>query len=155
MILETRQNGKLSPSAAVAGRLKGPEHARARRPDHPLVVVTGRIPETRQMMRMLLELWDFDVAEAAGVDDSVLIAEADRPAAVLIDGYLPMKDCLAEVEAMKRYKCMKDVPLILLSGFSRERAANAAAQSGADGLMVKPLDFDALERLLKYFAGKG
>lgn len=126
-----------------------------RRPERPLVVVTGRQADTRQMMRMLLELWDFDVAEAAGADDSVQIAKKDRPTAVLVDGYLPMKDCLDEVEAMKRNECLAGVPMILLSGFTRERAGRAAAESGADRMMLKPVDFDALERLLNYFAGKG
>ena len=104
------------------------------------------------MLRSLLELWDYEVAEASSPEESARIAEWDRPTAVLIDGYLPMTDCLAEVESLKRNERMAGVPFILLSGFSRERVRAGAKKSGAAETLVKPLDFDALERLLKYFA---
>jgi DNA-binding response OmpR family regulator len=120
-----------------------------------LVVVAGRHPDTRFMLRSLLELWNYDVAEATGPEESVRIAEADRPAAVLIDGYLPMADCLAEVERLKQSASMNGVPVVVLSGFSKERVGPGLAKSGADGLMTKPLDFDALERLLRYFSNGG
>ena len=126
-----------------------------RRPNRPLVVVAGRQAETRRMLKVLLEMWDYDVAEVSGLQDSVAIAASDRPTAVLVDGFLPMADCLAEVEEAKKSKCMAGIPLIVLSGFSRERVGQGVKDSGAEGLMVKPLDFDALERLLKYFSAVG
>lgn len=122
---------------------------------HALIVVSSKHSETRFMLRSLLELWEYDVAEASGPEESVRIAESQRPAAVLIDGFLPMSECLAEVESMKGSDCMTGVPLILLSGFNREMAGSSAAKSGATGFMTKPLDFDALERLLKYFSSGG
>lgn len=141
---------ELIASAAVPQGLR-----QTRRPGHSLIVVAGKQAETRFMLRSLLELWDYDVVETSGPADSVRIAEVERPVAVLVDGYLPMAECLAEVEEMKNSRSMSGVPLIVLSGFSRERVGRIARDSGADGLMVKPLDFDALERLLKYFADTG
>jgi DNA-binding response OmpR family regulator len=107
------------------------------------------------MLRAMLETWDYDVAEVEGLLDSVIIANSERPAAVLVDGFFPMADCLAEVEKVRRDANMVGVPLIVISGFSKERVAEGVKASAAGGLQVKPLDFDALKRLLRYFSEVG
>jgi CheY-like chemotaxis protein len=126
-----------------------------RRPDRPLVVIAGRRADTRSVFRATLETWDYDVAEVGDLIDSVIVAALERPAAVLVDGFLPMAHCLAEVEKVRRDGNMAGVPLIVISGFSKERVGEGGKSSAAEATNARRPDFDALERLLRYFSEVG
>ena len=110
----------------------------------PLVIITGVHAETRFMMRCLLESWKFEVVEAHGGPDSVEAAAERHPDLILMDATLPFDESLETMSFIKGNLPDKDVPLVVISGFSRKEMAEAAIAHGANDYLVKPLDFVGL-----------
>ena len=110
----------------------------------PLVIITGVHAETRLMMRCLLESWQFEVIEAQGGPDSVEAAAERHPDLILMDATLPFDESLETMSFIKGNLPDKNVPLVVVSGFSLKDMAEAAIAHGANDYLVKPLDFVAL-----------
>ena len=100
------------------------------------------------MLRSLLEMWDFEVAEACGGQDSVHMAADRRPDLILMDTELPFEETLNDMALMKSSTEIAPVPVIVLSGFSKPEYRDAAISQGAADFLVKPVDFDTLEQYL-------
>ena len=49
------------------------------------ILVSGTHNDTRFMMRVLLEMWGYDVAEADGEEETVRMAESYLPNVILVD----------------------------------------------------------------------
>jgi len=110
----------------------------------PLIMVVGADADTRFMLRVILEVWNYDVMEAETLDASIAAAASRQPALILLDGTLCFIDALEDVGRIKRNSDLKNTPSVLLSGFSQPNYEDAAISSGASGFMVKPVDFDLL-----------
>jgi len=106
--------------------------------------MTGNHTETRFMMRCLLEHWDFEVVETDSGPDSVEIAAKRRPDLILMDVTLPFDESLKTMSFIKHNIPDKDVPLVVVSGFSRQDMIEAAISHGANEFLIKPLDFESL-----------
>ncbi len=120
----------------------------------PFVIVTGEHAETRFMLRSLLELWDFEVAETEGGPDLVEVAAGQRPDLILMDVTLPFDESLKTMSFIKANLSEKNVPLVVVSGFSRPDMMDAAISHGATEFLVKPLDYESLpEYLNRVIAG--
>jgi two-component system cell cycle response regulator DivK len=121
----------------------------------PFVIVAGDNEETRFMLRSLLEMWDFDVAESCDGPGSVAAAAAHLPDLILMDVTLPYDESLKTMSFIKRNLPKKNVPLVVVSGFSRADMVDAAISHGATEFLVKPLDYDGLAGYLNsVIAGK-
>jgi YesN/AraC family two-component response regulator len=96
------------------------------------------------MFRSLLELWDFDVAESSNGPDSIAVAAGSPPDLILMDVTLPYDESLKTISFIKSNLPKKDVPLVVVSGFSRPEMVDAAISHGATEFLVKPLDYEAL-----------
>ena len=122
--------------------------------ERPLILITGKQEETRFMLRSLLEMWNFDVAEARTAEDSVELAKSRTPDLVLLDTSLHFEQTLDTMAAMKSSPSISDVPVIMISGFSRPDYRDAALACGAADFLVKPVDFDSLEQYLTLLTRK-
>jgi DNA-binding response OmpR family regulator len=80
---------------------------------------------------------------------------------VLIETSLPFEADIKLIRRIRRHPAGRHVPLLILSGFSQPAFRNLSLALGADDYLVKPLDFDLLEKYLKdgfagtFNAGKG
>jgi CheY-like chemotaxis protein len=118
-----------------------PKNTEGRR---PFVIVTGDNEETRFMMRSLLEMWNFDVAESSDGPESIAVAAGHPPDLILMDVTLPYDESLNTMSFIKSNLPNKEVPLVVVSGFSRADMVDAAISHGATEFLVKPLDYDGL-----------
>jgi two-component system cell cycle response regulator DivK len=114
-----------------------------------LVMISGRQQDSRYMMRVLLELWGYDVIEADGTDETVRLAEEQRPQVILVDTSRAYDEDMRVIEGIRSSALSAAVPVIVLSGFPQASYQKAAFKSGATGLLVKPLDLDLLESYLE------
>ena len=64
------------------------------------------------MMRRLLELSGFNVAEATNGAEAVRTAEFERPEIILMDLSLPIIDGLAATRRIRQLPELEDVPII-------------------------------------------
>jgi|SRR6478672_1107901 CheY-like chemotaxis protein len=113
------------------------------------VLVSGTHNDTRFMMRVLLEMWGYEVVEAEGEEETLQAAERFMPNAILVDTTRSFDDDLKIVSRLRVSSLLKLIPIIVLSGFTQKRYYTAAIDHGATSLLAKPLDLDLLESCLE------
>jgi DNA-binding response OmpR family regulator len=114
----------------------------------PFVLVNGPKDETRFMLKALLEMWDFEVADSSNVSESIDLAKNRRPELIIVDASALSDESLETVSMYRAKEEFRDVPCIVISGFSRADFRKAAIEHGANDLLVKPIDFDFFESYL-------
>ncbi len=113
----------------------------------PKVLTVEDDPIVRADLRLILEEAGFDVCPDArdGVE-AVDLARRHRPDLILIDLGLPRLD---GVEATRRILGERDVPIVALTGHSREDFVERAVGAGAAGYVLKPFSEDQLVGALR------
>lgn len=122
-------------------------------PTIPLVLVVEDHDDTRFMLRTILEMRGMRVAEARDGEEGVRAAEEFRPDLILMDGSLPLMDGLAAARRIRERADGHRVPLVFVSGHAALASQAAAFAAGCDDYLVKPIDFDSLDRVLKRHLG--
>jgi CheY-like chemotaxis protein len=113
------------------------------------VLISGSHNDTRFMMRVLLEMWGYEVVEADGEEETITAAESFMPNAILVDTTRSFDDDLKIVSRLRVSNLLRLVPIIVLSGFTQAQNYRAAMDHGATNLLAKPLDLDLLESCLE------
>jgi len=113
------------------------------------VLIVSRENDTRILLKTLLEIWGYRTEETDCLEKSLSIIENERPGLILLDSILPFEKHLENIRQIRRNKFSKEIPIIVISGFSQPQFKSLALAVGADGFLVKPLDFDLLEDYLK------
>ena len=113
------------------------------------VVVSSSHNDTRYMMRVLLEMWGYEVVEADGEEGTVEAAEKFMPNAILVDTTRSFDEDLKIVSRLRVSSLLSRVPIFVLSGYTQAQNYRAAMDHGATNLLAKPLDLDLLESCLE------
>jgi two-component system CheB/CheR fusion protein len=112
------------------------------------VVLVEDHDDSREMLRMLLEVGGHVVLEAAdGVEAMPLIVE-QHPDIALIDVGLPRMTGLELARALRANPRVDDVLLVALTGYGTPADVQASAAAGFDAHMTKPIDFEQLSALI-------
>lgn len=101
-----------------------------------MVLAVEDDPIARADLRLVLEDAGFEVADAGDGLEAVELARTHEPDAIVLDLHLPRLDGL---EATRRIVAERDVPIVALTGVSRERA-EAALEAGASSYVLKPFE---------------
>ena len=100
----------------------------------PMVLAVEDDPVIRADLRVVLEDAGFEVADAHDGVQAVELARQHEPDAILLDLSLPRLD---GVEATRRILAERDVPIVALTGRSRD-LAEEAIEAGATSYILKP-----------------
>jgi DNA-binding response OmpR family regulator len=111
------------------------------------VLVVDDDREMARGLKMVLELWGFDVAVAYDGPAAVAAARSLRPDVVLLDLALPGLDGLQIARAVREQQG-SDVQLVALTGYDDDRHRSLSQDAGFDAHLVKPVDPDVLRKLL-------
>ena len=114
----------------------------------PLVLVVEDHEDTRYLLRFLLKMRGFDVAEAGDGVEAVEMAERLRPGLILMDGSLPRLDGFSATRRIRGLAALCEVPIIFLSGHAEPASQLEARAAGCDDYLIKPLDLERLDRIL-------
>jgi two-component system response regulator HydG len=109
------------------------------------------------MMKVLLEMWNYEVALASTAADGFHLAQSERFDMYLLDIRLPDESGL---ELCKRIcRAPGHAPVVFISAAAYEIDKQNGLQAGALAYLTKPLDFERLEitlkRLIPKALGKG
>jgi DNA-binding response OmpR family regulator len=109
------------------------------------------------MMKVLLEMWHYEVALAGGADDGLYLARSEPFDLYLLDAHLP--DGAAFELCGQICGVPGHAPVVLISTAPYEADKQRGIQAGAIAYLAKPLDFDVLEatltRLITHAQGSG
>jgi signal transduction histidine kinase/DNA-binding response OmpR family regulator len=136
--------------------LEAPPPAPARRTNGhigPLcIAVIEDNPDIRDTLRELLELRGHEVVEAEDGQRGIELVLARRPDVALVDIGLPGLD---GYEVASRVRAASGTRLVALTGYGGAEDRNRAVNAGFDAHLVKPVDLDALSRVLEGVAHPG
>jgi PAS domain S-box-containing protein len=111
------------------------------------ILVVDDLKDSAQSLAMLLKLMGNEVRTAYDGEEAVRVAEEYRPEVILLDIGLPK---LNGYEAARRIRerLRRNVQMIALSGWGGEEDRRRAAEAGFNAHMTKPVELDALQKLL-------
>jgi len=117
------------------------------------VLVVDDNRDAAEVMGMALELKQYEVRIAYDGPTALSLAAEFAPTVVLLDIGLPVMD---GYEVARRLRSMPSGPsmrLVAVSGYGLESDRQRTAESGFDLHLVKPVDFEALDSVLKEWSG--
>jgi CheY-like chemotaxis protein len=123
-----------------------------------LVLVVDDMPETRRLMRRVLERDDFRVVEAGTGEEAIEQIESERPDAVVLDLRLPgiSGQDVARWVRSHADRAIASTPLLACSASVQPEVQRDALQAGCDDFEPKPFDVRSFaERIRDLISGKG
>lgn len=118
------------------------------------VLVVDDNVDSAETLSELLPLWGHDARLAHDGPQALEVARAFQPEVVLLDIGLPGMDGF---EVARRIRAEK-IPvrqLLAMTGYGEDEDRQKAKDAGFDGHLVKPVDPDALQKLLEGIGAEG
>ena len=123
-----------------------PEPAFSPVPLEILVVDDNR--DSAEMLRTLLEASGHSVTTAADGDEALVIADRLRPDAILLDIGLPRLNGYEVCRRLRAQPWGRRLLIIAQTGWGQEQDLRKSEEAGFDAHLTKPVDDDALLKLL-------
>ncbi|MDQ5845955.1 MAG: response regulator [Acidobacteriota bacterium] len=101
------------------------------------------------MMRRLLEMSGYRVAEATNGEEAVNAAMQVRPQVILMDLSLPLIDGLAATRRIRILPALANVPIIAVSAHDTADFHADALAAGCNAYITKPINYPELEEIIK------
>jgi CheY-like chemotaxis protein len=112
------------------------------------ILVVDDDDDTCQTLRMMLELLGHEISVAHDANGALAVASQRCPDLVLLDIGLPGIDGYEIARRLRRMPECSSVRVAALTGYGRTEDRLRAMEAGFDAYLVKPVDFDALTRLV-------
>ena len=113
------------------------------------VLVIEDNPDAREMFRMMLELAGHEVLEAGDGLEGLEMLKAQRPDVAVIDVGLPGLNGYEIARRFRQEQGSEDVMLVALTGYGTPDARERSRQAGFDHHLIKPVNAEALQEILR------
>lgn len=120
----------------------------------PLVLIAEDHEDTRSLLKTVLAINGYDFTEAADGEEAVRLAQAFKPDLILMDGSLPGVDGFAATRRIRQSANDGRLAIVFLSGHAEPSFMVRAHEAGCDEYLVKPIDLDELDVVLKKYLQK-
>jgi CheY-like chemotaxis protein len=118
------------------------------------IVVVDDVVDVADALSMQLSLDGYSVATAYDADDAIRRIEGHQPQCVLLDIGMPGIDGY-ELATLLRHRFKDDIVLIAVTGSDEREARVSDAFAVVDHYFQKPLDLNALRKILPSLLGAG
>ena len=116
----------------------------------PTILLVEDYTDSRQILTLLLEGMDYRVLPAANAKDALTLAANNDIDLLLTDFDLPDMIGPAVVHYVRQFAHRPaHIPAIMLTASDVEEHRALAAEAGCEAFVIKPLDFDELEAIIK------
>jgi len=112
--------------------------------ESPLILLVDDFEDTRTMYSRMLSFQGFRVIEAADGEAAVEQAQTALPDLVVMDLGLPKIDGWEATRRLKADVRTHDIPILALTGYTRDESVRRAKAAGCDALFTKPCSPDTL-----------
>ncbi len=120
----------------------------------PAVLIVENDDDNRLMLKFLLETWKYRVLEATDGYEALGIAEQENPDLILMDVKLPVLDGFTTTRQIRESAKINGIPIVFISGCAEADARRAATAAGGYEYLVKPVNFQELERVIGKYTRK-
>ena len=112
------------------------------------ILVVDDSRDAAESLAILLRHLGADVQIAGDGQEALAVLETYRPSVVLLDIGMPGMDGFEVARRARQRQSGRDATLIALSGWGQDEDRRRSEEAGIDYHFVKPVDVDALTRLL-------
>jgi CheY-like chemotaxis protein len=112
------------------------------------IVVADDNRDGAESLAMLLQVMGHEARTAHDGEEALALVSEFRPDVVLLDIGMPKLNGYETARGIRREPWGRDMILIALTGWGQEEDRRRALEAGFNCHMVKPVDIDALEKLL-------
>jgi DNA-binding response OmpR family regulator len=110
----------------------------------PKVVIVDDDRDTREMLKLALELEGYDVEQAANGLRLISSLHVDRPDLILLDVMMSWIDGFELCRSIKKNDEYHDIPVIFISARKANEDIQTGLSAGATDYFTKPIDMDRL-----------
>ena len=111
------------------------------------ILVADRAPNVRRMLTNILSRGGHTVIEADKGGQALEKAGAEYPDLIIVDSNIPGVGGLEVVENLKKNPATEPIPIIVMG--ESTRGESAALRAGATNYMIKPLQSNAVQAIVK------
>jgi two-component system, chemotaxis family, chemotaxis protein CheY len=111
------------------------------------ILVVEDTEDARELLVCALELEGFTVISAEDGYSAIELAQSETPALIITDINMPKMDGIQMIKKMRNLPVLEKVPILVISAYQSGIVKEALA-AGANASMKKPLEFDALIKLI-------
>jgi len=102
----------------------------------------------REEIMKVLEVEGYNVIAVEDGEAALPLIRQKKPDIILSNGYMPKMTGVELLRAIKADEELKPIPFVLITGSSDTNFADVARNLGADEIIVKPVEVEALLPLL-------
>ncbi len=113
----------------------------------PILIVDDNA-QNLKLAKVILVAEGYDVRTAIDAEDALTILESFTPRLILMDLQLPRMDGLELTRQIKNDPARRGMIIIALTAYAMKGDDEKAFAAGCDGYMSKPIDTDALARMV-------
>ncbi|HEV8598362.1 MAG TPA: chemotaxis protein CheB [Gemmatimonadales bacterium] len=139
----------LAPAGTLPGAAASPVERRRQSRDARRILVVDDNADAGDSLAMLLRSVGHQVEVSHDGAAAVDLATVFRPEFVLLDVGLPGKDGYEVARELRQRDETRAATLIGVSGYGQEEDRRRAREAGFDHYFTKPMDFSALQELLR------
>jgi CheY-like chemotaxis protein len=123
----------------------------------PKILLVEDDPDTRELVRLTLELDGHEVTEAASAEEGIVAARQDLPDLILMD--LSLAGTFDGLEATRRLRAdpsFDNTPIIALTAHALEGDRERSIAAGCDDHWTKPIiDLSLFKEMVSMTAAEG
>ena len=93
-----------------------------------------------KLIKSLLQLGDYDVAEASDAESGIELAKKHKPDLILMDIQLPGMDGLHATQIISKNPELKKIPVVAITSYAMHGDEQKARSAGCIGYITKPIN---------------
>lgn len=137
------------PRRILAGRLGEPAASDFRSPIRRRVLIADDNQDAADSLAMLLRMEGHDVAVAGDGKQAVAMADSFRPEVALLDIGMPQLSGYEVAQRIRQGPFGQEIILIAITGWGQSSDKARAAAAGFNHHLTKPIEADALAKVLR------
>jgi CheY-like chemotaxis protein len=112
------------------------------------VLIAEDNPINRELLRELLEIRGYAVAEACNGEEALAMVEQTPPDILLLDIGMPVLDGFAVVRKLRENPRFASLPVVAVTAYAMQGDSEKIMNSGFDGYLSKPVSSSLLAQEL-------
>jgi CheY-like chemotaxis protein len=112
------------------------------------VLIAENNPTNRELLRELLEIRGYAVAEACNGEEALAMVEQTPPDIPLLDIGMPVLDGFAVVRTLRENRRLASLPVVAITAYAMPGDCDKIMTSGFDGYLSKPVSSQVLAQEL-------
>ena len=119
----------------------------------PILIVDDN-PQNLKLAKVILAAEGYEVKTAIDAEDALRILDSFTPRLILMDLQLPRMDGLELTRRLKADPARREIIIIALTAYAMKGDDEKAFAAGCDGYISKPIDIDALPRVVAEYLAR-